>query len=224
VEQHCGHVPRRCSGRPNPPLACAQSISRLRLATANGRGFFGVATKDEKAKHLVKVANRSDLAGFQECHGTPAQVHAATKVLQPTHHIFWSSPVFENHVNLSSDKFCVPKPLHCSPNGDLCSDSSSMSSDGESDSSCSKSSSQSSSSCSDSSVFSTNSVEPPRSCAGGVLCTVRRSCFTSNASIVAKVWVPGRVLEISIVDNDKTFHFINMHFHGLTPPPNSPNC
>ena len=204
MEQHCGHEPRRCSGRPNPPLACAQSISRLRLATANGRGFFGAATKDEKAKHLVKVANRSDIAGFQECHGTPAQVHSATKVLQSTHHIFWSSPVFEDPVNLSSDKFCVPKPLQCPPNGELCSDAICMSSDGVSDSSCGKSCttascspssmpsdgesesscSSASSSCSDNTVFLQTVPRLPGSALGG-------SC----AQLGALAFLPMQVLK-----------------------------
>ena len=53
--------------------------------------------------------------------------------------------------------------------------------------------------------------------AGGVLCTIKRTCFSANARIESKVWVPGRILKISIFDNDKTFTFINVHFFGLQP-------
>ena len=51
--------------------------------------------------------------------------------------------------------------------------------------------------------------------AGGVLSTIKRSCFGAHVTIESKVWVPGRILEISIIDNDKTFTFIIIHFFGL---------
>ena len=110
--------------------------------------------------------------------------------------------MYDQALNLSDNAFEVPMPLHVSsknssnsPSNYTCSDGSgSHASDGESDHS-SKYSSSYDSSCDSQSDFS-SSVEAPRFCAGGVLTTVRRSCFTSDAVFSTKVWVPGRVLEI----------------------------
>ena len=101
-------VRRTFGGTFSPPGAISQGCALLRLATHNGRGWIGGAAKDAKRRCLIQAANCSDAAGFQETHGTPAQIFDAVQSLQNTHFVFWSSSMFNDAINFSDNSFHVP--------------------------------------------------------------------------------------------------------------------
>ena len=205
------------SGSFSPPGAISQGVVHLRMGTHNGRGWFpalGAASREAKLSCFLQAAMDNEIIGFQETHGTAAQVADAVKSLRNTHFIIWSSCMYSESIDFSNQEFHVPE---CQENSHSKSVSSKVvshsvhsSSGGESDSDCQStsasccdqdhvfSSSQSSSSCNSESA----SVADCGYSAGGVLCTFKRSCFSGKASIVSKVWVPGRTIEITISDND----------------------
>ena len=197
------------------------------MGTHNGRGWVpaaGSSIKGLKLKALLHIASSNDVMAFQETHGTIAQLVDATKPIRSKFFVFWSSIEYDEVVNLSIDSIIVPPARIVSDSSTCFGKPSVQNFDRESSSTkscssysyCSDDCSQNSSYYSDTDSLETESdqninIDSSPSLAGGVLTTIRRSIFSSNVLVVAKVWVPGRILEISITDGNKTFTIFNIH-------------
>ena len=80
------------SGAPNPCFGAAVSSS-LSCSTWNARGLFAKAGKSRqfKLRHAANVVGKADFAGFQEVHGSSAEMLDYFHTFGEDRHVSWSA-------------------------------------------------------------------------------------------------------------------------------------